>query len=57
MPNQTSPVANNHPVPLNDRVPASTGAYPSVPTEDRVISTEDLGPRERRDMRSSSTGK
>lgn len=57
MPDKVTPIANNHPVPLSDGLPGSTGPYPSVPKDDRVISTEDLGPADRRDMRSSNTGK
>jgi hypothetical protein len=53
----TTPVANTHPVPLSDGKTGSAGTYPNVPTYDRIISSADLGPDDRRDMRSSSTGK
>jgi hypothetical protein len=53
----TTPVANNHPVPLSDGNTGSAGTYPNVPTDDRIISSADLGPDDRRDMRSFSTGK
>lgn len=55
--NTETSIANNHPVPLSDGEPASTGTYPTVPTDDRAISTEDLGPDDRTDMRSSGTAK
>lgn len=54
--NTETPIANNHPVLVSDGNTGSTGSYPNVPTDDRIISTDDLGPRNRRDMRSSSTG-
>lgn len=56
-PKSIEPIANNHPVPMGDGNTGSTGPYPNVPPDDRIISTAVLGPRDRRDMRSSSTGK
>lgn len=56
-PKSIDPVGNNHPVPLSDGERGSTGPYPNVPPDERIISTDNLRPRDRRDMRSSSTGK
>jgi hypothetical protein len=55
-PKSIDPVANNHPVPLSEGDSGAIGSYPNVPPDERIISTDDLGPRNRRDMRSSSTG-
>lgn len=53
----TTPAANNHPVAASDRPNGPPAPFPKVPQDDRVISADHLAPRERRDMRSSSTGK
>lgn len=55
--NAATPIANNHPVPLGDGDAGSSGPYPKVPQDDWIISTDDLGPRDRGDMRSPSTAK
>lgn len=54
---QTTPAANNHPVATSDRPNDPPAPFPSVPQDDQVISANHLGPRDRRNVRSSSTGK